>query len=134
MMAYPDRVATWADERAPGRPEEVLHGGNTGHVVRVGDTVRRQTGHWTPAVHGLLEHLASVGFDAVPRPIGTDEQGREVLTYVDGVAGALGPQRLPDEFQTLDACRAIGAWLRRFHEAQAGFAPDPALPWRVAPG
>ncbi|GAA4718505.1 phosphotransferase [Pedococcus ginsenosidimutans] len=114
--------------------EQVLHGGNTGHVVRVGDTVRRRAGHWTPAVHALLHHLAAVGFDAVPRPLGTDAQGREVLTYVEGVAGALGPQQLPAQFQTLDACRAIGAWLRAFHEAQAGFAPDPALPWRVSPG
>ena len=132
-MAYPDRVAAGEDERVRAQ-EEVLHGGNTGHVVRVADTVRRRAGHWTPAVHALLEHLAEADFDAVPRPLGTDEQGREVLTYVEGVAGALGLQRLPAAFQTLDACRAIGAWLRRFHDAQQGFAPDPALPWRVSPG
>lgn len=114
--------------------EEVLDGGNTGVVVRVGDTVRRQAGHWTPAVHALLHHLESVGFDAAPRALGTDEQGREVAAYVQGVAGTLGPQPLAPEFQTLDACRAIGAWLRAFHDAQAGFEPDPALPWRMVPG
>jgi hypothetical protein len=113
---------------------ESLTGGNTGVVVRVGDTVRRQAGHWTPAVHALLDHLESVGFDAAPRALGTDALGREVASYLEGVAGTLGPQRLAPEFQTVGACRAIGAWLREFHDAQAGFAPDPALPWRVVPG
>ena len=114
--------------------EEPLSGGNTGLVVRVGDTVRRQAGHWTPAVQGLLDHLESVGFDAAPRALGTDALGREVASYLDGVPGTLGPEPLRPEFRTVDACRAIGAWLRAFHEAQAGFEPDPALPWRVVPG
>jgi hypothetical protein len=117
-----------------GAREEPLSGGNTGVVVRVGDTVRRQAGHWTPAVHALLDHLESVGFDAAPRALGTDALGREVASYLEGVAGTLGPQRLAPEFQTVEACRAIGAWLRDFHDAQAGFEPDPALPWRVVPG
>jgi Ser/Thr protein kinase RdoA (MazF antagonist) len=115
-------------------PEEQLAGGNTGVVVRVGDTVRRQAGHWTPAVHALLDHLAATGFDAAPRALGIDALGREVASYVEGVAGTLGPGRLAPEFQTVEACRAIGAWLRAFHDAQAGFEPDPALPWRVVPG
>ncbi len=117
-----------------GAPEEVLSGGNTGVVVRVGDTVRRQAGHWTPAVHALLDHLEAVGFEAAPRALGTDALGREVASYLDGVAGTLGPQRLAPQFQTVEACHAIGAWLRAFHDAQAGFRPDPALPWRVEPG
>jgi hypothetical protein len=29
---------------------------------------------------------------------------------------------------------AIGDWLRRFHDAQRGFTPDPALPWRLYAG
>jgi|BarGraNGADG00312_2_1021985.scaffolds.fasta_scaffold19855_3 hypothetical protein len=29
---------------------------------------------------------------------------------------------------------AIGDWLRRFHDAQHGFTPDPDLPWRMVPG
>lgn len=114
--------------------EEPLSGGTTGMVVRVGDTVRRQAGHWTPAVHALLDHLESVGFDAAPRALGTDAQGREVASYLSGRAGTLGPDVLAPEFRTLDACRAIGAWLRAFHDAQTGFRPDPGLPWRVVPG
>jgi hypothetical protein len=115
--------------------EEVLAGGNTNVVVRVGDTVRRQSGHWTPAVHALLRYLELVGFDDAPRVLCIDHRGREVLLFVNGEVGLLDPDHpLPPWFRTTEACRAIGDWLRRFHEAQYGFRPDPALPWRLVPG
>jgi hypothetical protein len=64
---------------------ELLSGGNmAGEVVRVGRTVHRRAGPSTPAVHDLLRHLERVGFGGAPRALGTDEDGREVLTYVPG--------------------------------------------------
>jgi hypothetical protein len=61
-----------------------LDGGNAGGAVRLGDTVRRAAGPWTPAVHALLTHLAQHGFAGSPRPLGVDGQGREVLTFLAG--------------------------------------------------
>ena len=63
---------------------ERLDGGNVGGAVRIGDTVRRSAGPWTAAVHALLTHLATKRFTAAPRPLGFDEQGREVLTFLEG--------------------------------------------------
>jgi hypothetical protein len=63
--------------------EELLTGGHLNPVVRVGDTVRRTPGPWTPAVHLLLEHLERSGFDGAPRVLGFDDQGREVLSFLD---------------------------------------------------
>jgi hypothetical protein len=63
--------------------EEPLSG-NVSAVARVGDTVGRSTGPWTPAVHALLRHLEHAGFDGALRVLGIDERGREVLTYVPG--------------------------------------------------
>jgi hypothetical protein len=115
--------------------EEILHGGHTSVVVRVGDTVRRHTGHWTPAVHALLAHLRSVGFCDAPAVVGIDDRGREVLTFVHGQVGLLDPcHPLPAWFRTTDACMQIGGWLRRFHDAQREFEPDPSLPWRLYAG
>ena len=121
--------------------EEILYGGNTSVVVRVGDTVRRHTGHWTPAVHDLLAHLKSVGFADAPTVLGFDDRGREVLSFVTGEVGTfassdlrLSPGGPTDWFCTIEACAAIGEWLRRFHDAQAGFTPDPVLPWRMVLG
>lgn len=49
-----------------------LDGGNTGGAVRLGDTVRRATGPWTPAVHSLLDHLQNTGFDRAPQALGLE--------------------------------------------------------------
>jgi 8-oxo-dGTP diphosphatase len=107
-----------------------MAGGNVGGTVRVGRTVRRQTGPWTPAVHALLEHLASVGIVEAPRTLGLDDQGREALTYLPGAVAEqeLPEPLLPDEELLADAMR----WLRRYHDAVAGFwHPGP---WRNEPG
>jgi hypothetical protein len=50
--------------KTKGVPDEVeLDGGNANRVVRIGDTVRRPAGPWTPAVHCLLDH-----YDAASAP------------------------------------------------------------------
>ena len=51
-------------------PEVPLTGGDMTTVVRVGDTVRRTAGPWTPSVHALLRHLRAEGFTQVPKPRG----------------------------------------------------------------
>ena len=76
--------APWPRSRHTGEVEIRLDGGNAGGAVRVGDTVRRAGGPWTPSVHALLAHLSGRGFAGSPRPLGIDEQGREVLTFLAG--------------------------------------------------
>ena len=66
----------------PAEREEVLGSATQAAVVRIGDTVRRPAGPWTPAVHALLRHLEDVGFEGAPRALGVDEQGREILSYL----------------------------------------------------
>lgn len=118
----------------PPQGEEQLTGGNTSVVVRVGDTVRREAGPWTPAVHSLLQHFERVGFDGAPRVIGSDDRGREVLGYVAGRVGTFAPHRLDEAFTTGALCQRIGSWLRAMHDAQVDFEPDPSLPWRMHAG
>ena len=62
-----------------GPGEEVLSGGYSTPVVRVEDTVRRATGPWSPAVHGLLRHLERRSFDGAPRFLGLDDRGGRFL-------------------------------------------------------
>jgi hypothetical protein len=65
-----------------------LDGGNmSGGVVRVGDTVRRPAGPWTPAVHALLDHLHGVGFHGAPRPLGLDDRGARCTSPMSAPAG-----------------------------------------------
>jgi 8-oxo-dGTP diphosphatase len=104
---------------------ERLPGGNVGGAVRIGATVRRPTGPWTPSVHALLEHLHEAGVPAVPRVLGHDERGREVLTYLPGEV-----VYVPEQPMTDDQLAEVGRWLRTFHDASAGFRPAGERAWR----
>ncbi|TCO44653.1 phosphotransferase family enzyme [Kribbella antiqua] len=106
--------------------EIALPGGNVGGAVRVGDTVRRATGAWTPAVHGLLNYLAEAGVNGVPRVLGFDDQGREILDYLPGTA--YGPE-VPDDVLA-DAMR----WLAGYHRVIASYRPEGEIVWRTSRG
>jgi mutator protein MutT len=103
---------------------ERLLGGNVGGAVRIGLTVRRPTGPWTPAVHDLLAFLARSGLDGIPRLLGFDTRGREVLTYLSGRTLDVDTETASDELLG-DAV----LWLRRYHQAVAAHRPTDAR-WR----
>jgi len=109
----------------PGGGEQRLPGGNVGGAVLIDGTVRRPTGPWTPAVHDLLNYLAP-RIRHVPKVLGLDEDGREILTYLPG--------RVVDvdtEILTETQIASVASWTRAFHTAMAGFT-HPG-PWRYFP-
>jgi prepilin-type processing-associated H-X9-DG protein len=93
---------------------ERLAGGNSNVVSRVGDTVHRRAGAWTPAVHRLLSTLRSAGVREVPEPLGFDADGREILSYIPGEAGNYP---LPDWLWSPAILDEAGALLRKIHDA-----------------
>jgi len=117
---------------AQPEPSEPLAGGNLGPVVKVGDTVRRVAGPWTPTVHAVMRHLRAAGFDLVPEPLGIDDLGREVLQYIPGETAGQFPA-WPDWLWTDSLLEQVGGAVRRFHDAVAGFRPAGAI-WRLSAG
>ena len=110
--------------------EEILTGGNMTAVVRVGNTVRRAAGPWTPTIHAFLRHLRAAGFRCVPEPLGMDDQGREILSLLPGAA----PTYPLPAFAWRDATLVAAAGtLRAFHDAGRGFVAPPGGLWRSAP-
>ena len=99
--------------------------GNVGGAVLIGDTVRRPTGPWTPAVHALLAHLEP-RLPHIPKVRGLDEQGREVLTYLPGRVVDINRERLNER-----QIAAVVGWTRAFHAAVGDFS-HPG-PWRYFP-
>ncbi|MEU4764769.1 phosphotransferase [Actinosynnema sp. NPDC023794] len=102
--------------------EEVLTGGGLNEVVRVGSTVRRPTGPWTPNVHRLLEHLAPLGIAPVVH--GVDERGREVLSYLEG---EVGHPPLASWLRSDEVLVAVARMVRRLHDASAGLVGSAEL-------
>lgn len=86
----------------------------TDDVVRVGDTVRRPMGPHSELVHHVLVQLEEADVDCVPRFLGIDEQGREILSYIDGeVAGRPWPDWVADPERGV----AVARLLRRLDDA-----------------
>jgi Ser/Thr protein kinase RdoA (MazF antagonist) len=106
-------------------PEEPLPGGNLTPVVRVGSTVRRAQGPWSPAIHALLRHLEDVGFAGAPRFLGIDAQGREVLSYLPGRAGFFA------DVWREESLVAAARLLRDYHEATLSFRSLPRAAWQL---
>ena len=101
---------------------------------RRGKVVLHAAGPWTPSVLALLKHLEAVGFEGAPRVVGDgyDADGREAITYIPGTTPH--PRAWDD-----DAIAALGALLRRLHDATASFRPPADASWqpsaaRLLPG
>jgi len=109
--------------------EEVLSGGNVNHIVRVGDTVRRPMGYWSPSVHELLKHLEKRGFEGAPSFLGIDDSGREILTFVAGDINQ--PELETYTWWTDETLAGLAHLLRRFHDATQSFAPKSEAKWQL---
>jgi hypothetical protein len=94
---------------------EELAGARPRGIVRIGDTVRRPPAE-APLAAALLRHLEAVGFEGAPRLLGSDELGREVLSFLPG--DVLG-ERPPVGAERLESAARL---IRRFHDATFGSA------------
>src|SRR3989442_2648645 len=114
---------------------EVPLGGNFSQAVRVGDTVRRRAGPWTPAVQLLLVHLEAVGFTAAPRSLGFDERGRTVLAYLPGDIHGGWPEPVPAWLlENITTLKGAAERIRPYHDGVLTFRPPPDATWhQVAP-
>src|SRR6266702_1976310 len=97
----------------------------TNPTLKVGDTVHRPTHFWSPAVHELLKYLESVNFPYSPHYLGQDDEGREILSHIDGESGVNGWKKITTD----EGLRKFARFLRAYHDAVAGFHPSDGLEW-----
>lgn len=110
---------------------------NVGAVVRVGDTVRRPSHSSSEIVQAFLRHLREAGVERVPEPLGFDDDGREVLSYIPGEAAhpAFGPEGVMPSWAATDATLVeIAVLQRELHDAAATFSVPPGVIWNQAAG
>ena len=122
------------DSSAPDtatQPEVLLAAAGVTRVVRVGATVRRPDRPFTATVQAFLAHLHARGFHEAPRPLGRDEQGREVLSYVEG---AVPTEPLPDWATSAESLAALARLVRRLHDAAEDWRPPPTAVFGAIPG
>jgi thiamine kinase-like enzyme len=110
-----------------------LTGGQMAYATRIDDTVHRTTGGWTPAVHRFLKYLEKKKFEGVPRVVGFDERGREMLAFIDGVAGFFSLSKTtPAHLWSDDTLREAAQFLRRYHDATVSYKPQKNAKWQIS--
>jgi aminoglycoside phosphotransferase (APT) family kinase protein len=117
-----------------GTEVPLIGDGVTPGIVRIGDTVRRPLRPMSATVHAYLRHLHAHGFRDAPIPVGPlgiDEQGREVLSFVPGDVPA---DPLPAECAGEEVLVALARLLRRLHGAAEGWEPPGDAVWGRLPG
>ncbi|MCK5892493.1 phosphotransferase [Aeromicrobium sp.] len=119
------RDVTPSEEPTPDDPGPEHLPGGSGGVWKVGRTVRRPTGPWTPAVHELLTWLAGEGLGGIPHVGGVDDDGREIVSYIEGRGVPVDDEIVLDTVLV----EAVG-WLRDFHDLVDSYRPDGPRTWR----
>lgn len=99
-------------------------GGTMNRVEQIGDTVHRIV-KGGPILHAYLLFLEAEGMPGVPRFLGLDEQGREILTYLpgktqEGVGEKLLHHPCLHSDETLVEAARI---LRKLHDISVKFLP-----------
>lgn len=108
-------------------PDEVLPGGNAnrGYVVRKGNRVHRPATENSRVVEAVLRYLEAAGYDAAPKFEGSDSEGRDVLSWVEGTVYST---TLPAWISAPTTVAKVSSLVRRLHDALRDFA-DP-FPWK----
>src|SRR5258707_1668890 len=92
-------------------------------MVRIGSTVRRPLRPFSLTVQAYLGHLREAGFTGAPLPLGVDEQGREVLSFVPG---DVPRNPLPAQTAGEEVLVALARLIRAQPEPSAVSVPPPA--------
>lgn len=92
-------------------------------ITRIGEYVHRPVGRWTKQVHTFLQYLRAQGFMSAPLPIGFDEYGREIVSFVPGKTS---DYPLTPNAASTNALISAAKLLRRYHDTSQNFLNEVA--------
>lgn len=98
-----------------------LCGGREGKIIKESNKVIRPGNVWTPYVHNFLRFLNEKGFKNIPVPYGQREDGKEIVSYVDGDVFHEG---LPENLFTDRVLLESAELLYRFHEFSKAYVKN----------
>lgn len=87
-------------------------------IERINNEIHRPSGPWTKQVHNFLNFLYEQGFNQAPRPLGFDDQGREIVSVV---TGETMNYPLSDNAKSIIALESSAQLLRRLHDTSEKF-------------
>lgn len=93
--------------------KEVLSGGREGKIIKENNNVVRPSNLWTTYVHTFLKFMHENEFDNIPIPYGVNEEGMELVSFVEGM---VYNDNLPDTILSDDVLIEVAKLLRRYHD------------------
>ncbi|MEV7970102.1 aminoglycoside phosphotransferase family protein [Sphaerisporangium sp. NPDC088356] len=124
-------MTDWNRDTVPPAEVPLVGDGVTQGITRAGDTVRRPVRPFTMTVQAFLAHLHAAGFPHAPIPLGIDEQGREVLSFVPG---DVPREPLPPGTAGEEVLVELARLIRGLHDAAQGWVPPHDAVWGGIPG
>lgn len=97
---------------------QTIRGITNDQVECINNEVHRPVGHWTQQVHKLLRYLRDQGFYAAPKPLGFDEQGREIMSFIKG---EVCHDLLYQNAASLKVLTSAAKLLRTYHDVSQNF-------------
>lgn len=96
---------------------EHLQGGRD-QISKEKNIVVRPSHEWTPYVHGFLGFLHRHEFSKVPYPYGINENGQEMVSFVEG---EVFNEELPQEVRSDEVLISFAQLIRNFHDLGAEY-------------
>lgn len=96
---------------------QLLTGGNMNTPILKDHYVYKEMTEATPAVHQLLKHLRAKGIDWVPSSYVDREQGKHVLSYIEGIV----PHDMPQWIWQTSILEEVAIKMREWHDATLDF-------------
>jgi len=93
---------------------------NKDYIIKNG-YVYRPKGIWTKNVHKFLHYLPNNGFSAAPLPVGFDELGNEIVTYIPGNTGGFPSNA---NLKSNNILTSAAKLLRKLHNVSTEFLQD----------
>jgi len=97
---------------------EYLTGGRVGQIIRNGETIHRPAGVWTPTIHKLLHYIRAHGFLGGPEPLGFDNAGNEVVSFLPGEVSNYPLSKTAVSTKALVSAARL---LRAYHDVSVSF-------------
>jgi thiamine kinase-like enzyme len=108
--------------------ERELTGGNVSTVTTNGSIVYKDRKPQSITIQRLLQHLQCKGINFCPKPLGFDDKGREMLSFMPGntIDDYPNVRLIADKIETV---KQAAFMLRKFHNATIDFPKQPDDIW-----
>ncbi len=109
---------------------DYLKGGRPNQIIRNKNIVHRPAGAWSKTIQSLLAHIRAEGFLDAPEPLGFDNDGNEMVSFL---SGEVSNYPLSETAVSPQALISAAKLLRAYHDTTLNFPVSDQQTWMLPP-